>query len=457
MTRARKIWQESGGYAQIRSSAAANGLKIHSAGTTVSKAVSEVGGNTKLLLHMTGANGSTTFKDSATGKTITAVGDAKISTAQYKFDGSSALFDGTSDYLTIQDSTDWNFGTGDFTFAFWIFSPTPITTYSIPLRFRNEPGGTYLQVNVNRTSGSHGILVEFYADSTLVELNYGALGLLTDGSWHHVAITRASGTVNLIIDGTNRDTDTFNKAWDLRGSYRICGAYDDGSYSLSGYIDELIISHAALTIAPGGPAAAHEMLWVSADFGANSFAPASLKVTIDGVERDATVPADLVAMDAAITLDYSTNAAGADGATGYTGSAVTPTVFSGLSSSLFSGVTHLFLKINSLSDQLITNAELDTSSYATTISKTANIISTKDAVQNVSINANGSITSLGSISCSNEIIARTGISVVGSEAGIYFGDSDQDDSWRTVVVSNEFLTQERVGGNWVTEDTLPSP
>ena len=75
---------------------------------------------TKLLLHFDGTDGSTTFVDSSpSGKTVTAVGNAQIDTAQYKFGGASGLFDGNGDYLSVPDSDDWYFGTGDFTIDAW--------------------------------------------------------------------------------------------------------------------------------------------------------------------------------------------------------------------------------------------------------------------------------------------------------------------------------------------------
>jgi len=75
----------------------------------------------KTLLHMDGTNGSTTFRDSSIGaKTVTAVGNAQISTAQMQFGTASGLFDGSGDYLTVPDSDDWYFGTGDFTIDVWL-------------------------------------------------------------------------------------------------------------------------------------------------------------------------------------------------------------------------------------------------------------------------------------------------------------------------------------------------
>jgi hypothetical protein len=81
--------------------------------------------NTLLLLHMDGTNGSTVFRDDngiigSTPKAITANGNAQISTAQSKFSGSSALFDGTGDFLLLGHNTDLNFGPNNFTVEFWI-------------------------------------------------------------------------------------------------------------------------------------------------------------------------------------------------------------------------------------------------------------------------------------------------------------------------------------------------
>jgi len=79
--------------------------------------------NVSLLLHGDGANGSTTIVDSSTSpKTVTAVGNAQISTAQSKFGGASLAFDGAGDYLTIPDDSSFDFGFNDFTIEGWIYT-----------------------------------------------------------------------------------------------------------------------------------------------------------------------------------------------------------------------------------------------------------------------------------------------------------------------------------------------
>jgi YD repeat-containing protein len=67
-----------------------------------------------VMLHMNGADGSTTFIDDS-NKIWTAAGDAQIDTAQSMFGGASAYFDGSGDYLSTPDSEDFNLGNEDFT------------------------------------------------------------------------------------------------------------------------------------------------------------------------------------------------------------------------------------------------------------------------------------------------------------------------------------------------------
>ena len=75
-----------------------------------------------LLLSGNGINGSTSIIDSSPSpKTVTAFGNAQISTAQSKFGGASIAFDGVSDYLTVASSAGLTFGTGDFTIELWLY------------------------------------------------------------------------------------------------------------------------------------------------------------------------------------------------------------------------------------------------------------------------------------------------------------------------------------------------
>jgi hypothetical protein len=75
-----------------------------------------------LLLHGDGTNGSTTITDnSPSPKTVTAFGNAQISTAQSKFGGASIAFDGTGDYASTGNSSDLLMGSAVFTIECWFY------------------------------------------------------------------------------------------------------------------------------------------------------------------------------------------------------------------------------------------------------------------------------------------------------------------------------------------------
>lgn len=69
--------------------------------------------NVMALLHMDGADGSTTFIDSsAAGRAVTPAGNAQIDTAQFLYGGASGLFDGSGDSLRMASSSDFQLFTG---------------------------------------------------------------------------------------------------------------------------------------------------------------------------------------------------------------------------------------------------------------------------------------------------------------------------------------------------------
>ena len=75
-----------------------------------------------LLLPFDGTDGARSTTDiSNSNHSLVFGGDAKISAGKSKYGGTSCYFDGKGDYLTVADSEDWNFGTGDFTIEFWVW------------------------------------------------------------------------------------------------------------------------------------------------------------------------------------------------------------------------------------------------------------------------------------------------------------------------------------------------
>lgn len=155
------------------------------------KSFDPVNTNVELLLHMDGANNSTTFTDSSkNGTTVTSYGNAKISTDQSKFGGSSAYFDGDGDYLRADGNT--NFGTGDFTIDCWVMLTSDAKSFGIDTR--NVPtssAGINVGMGVNGLGGYVYGIGGLTLYSTSIQLN----------TWYHVAYCRKSGVLTGYLNG----------------------------------------------------------------------------------------------------------------------------------------------------------------------------------------------------------------------------------------------------------------
>lgn len=198
-------------------------------------------GYTKLLLHGDGTDAATTFTESsgtANTHTITANGTAQIDTAQSKFGGASVLLDGNSDYLTVPASTDFQFGTGDFTIEFWVRHNTSNTddVYYEDANFT----GTSDDILLRRTAAGN---VNFYLGEVL---EVDAAMSITNGVWYHLAFVRNGTDVKVFKDGTQvGSTGTSSYDHNSGDVLHIGRRHTDGGGGLDyfdGWIDEFRIS-----------------------------------------------------------------------------------------------------------------------------------------------------------------------------------------------------------------------
>ena len=181
--------------------------------------------NTELLLN---------FQDSGiydrTGlNNIDTVGNSQIDTAVKKYGTGSMEFDGTGDYLDTVSTEALTFGTGDFTIEFWI---------------NTSNNGNIMNPSTATGSGYWGLLMQSgnlrwnnsYAVTNLWQISASAI---QDGSWHHVAISRASGSTKIFYDGTLQSTQADTTNYSGTGAWRI------GSGNLAafnGYLDDFRIT-----------------------------------------------------------------------------------------------------------------------------------------------------------------------------------------------------------------------
>ena len=199
---------------------------------------------TKLLLHMDGSNGSTTFTDEK-GKTFSiGSGSPIISTAQGKFN-QSAYFNGSS-YITTPYSKDFNFGAGDFTIDFWVYFTSL------------NANGTYV---ISQMSGdwsactNNGFLVAAWSDgsfscwagkgSSASYLNTTS-GKLSINTWKHIALVRNETSLKAYAGGDEvASLDVGSSTYTSNSPLRIGGrAYNSEPTNewMNGYVDEVRIS-----------------------------------------------------------------------------------------------------------------------------------------------------------------------------------------------------------------------
>ena len=189
-----------------------------------------------LLLHGNGTNGSTVITDSSgSPKVVTAVGNAQISTAQSKFDGSSIAFDEAGDYLQLPSSTDFVLGTGDFTIEAWLY----------PLGFAGAPNyNNYGPIFDNRSQDIQvNILFTFFGSSAPVLVVNGNARItgtaISTDDWTHIALCRAGGATRMFINGSQAGS-TYTDSNNYTGSAFKIAAGTGGFFN--GYIDDYRIT-----------------------------------------------------------------------------------------------------------------------------------------------------------------------------------------------------------------------
>jgi hypothetical protein len=173
-------------------------------------------------------------------KGIQAVGNAQIDTAQSKFGGSAALFDGTGDYLQIENIASGI--TEDQTFEFWIrFSDLPT---SGGFRMIAGDGGGTRYLGLLNDGGTYRWEVSF-SDGQYVERFTTSV---STGVWYHVALTKSGSTLKMYQAGTaltsavSFNTMTAAKTLFVAGTNYI-GSWNNSSNFFNGWLDEIRVSN----------------------------------------------------------------------------------------------------------------------------------------------------------------------------------------------------------------------
>jgi len=186
---------------------------------------------TKLLIRGGGANGSTSFSDvSDNSRTITTTGSwLTHSTAATKFQTSSIkLICYGASYCYAADSTDFEYGTGDFTIDFWI----NVQSLSYAIRICEKT--YYITVLTNGKL----YFTDSNSGATLTSTN-----AISTGSWVHVALVRSGTTFTFYIGGTANGSITNSGSISATSNnFKLGTNSANSSTSTAAYLDEFRVS-----------------------------------------------------------------------------------------------------------------------------------------------------------------------------------------------------------------------
>jgi hypothetical protein len=192
-----------------------------------------------LLLHAE----SLTTDSSRYGATISNSG-ASLSTSIKKFGSSSYLFNGSSEINTT-NSSNYAFGSGDFTIeAWWYYSST---TYNKFIGNQRSYGRTSFG------NGNWGLGIAFPNGTNAAYFGWKTSGGTAGGfqtangtvplnAWTHIAVTRFGNTLTIYINGVSSATASISGSIDY-GSSNILSIGSIGSTEfITGYVDDLRVT-----------------------------------------------------------------------------------------------------------------------------------------------------------------------------------------------------------------------
>jgi hypothetical protein len=193
---------------------------------------SGVTGDNVSLLFRGGTYASIPLDESPTPKALMLTGSVGISTTTFKYGGSALLFSGDKG-LVSEPSSQFAFGTSDFTIEAWV-RPQSTAQYQQIFSTRPSTAGDANAISLTLVNGTS---VTAYSNGFLT--SGGALQI--NAGFYHVALTRQGSSLRLFVNGQqvgSTATNTQNFTKELAG----VGAHQNGTEPLNAIIDDLRIT-----------------------------------------------------------------------------------------------------------------------------------------------------------------------------------------------------------------------
>jgi hypothetical protein len=198
------------------------------------------------------------LEDKARNHSVTANGNAAISATQAQFGGKSLFIDATGDYLAVESTGNFNFGSNDFTISMFI-RPDSVNT--------SANNGSYATIlDHDASTNTNGAWFTLHQkNQTLIWARSSAelvttSDCLSAATWHHVAIIKSSNTTSIVVDGTTvgSASDTNNYSDTVSRSLFIGKQNISNTRRYDGYIDDLLIVKGFGMVFTSAPSAASD-------------------------------------------------------------------------------------------------------------------------------------------------------------------------------------------------------
>lgn len=198
----------------------------------------------KLLIHGDEGVSSSAFTESSVAaRTVAVIGNADQINDPGRPDTAEDgywEFDGALDYLSLDDSIDFDLLDQDFVLDWWFWSD-PNNTGMRGLLYKWGNSSLLQSFNCHKDPVND-IICRLVDDNDLAyEVKTSQPGGLSASQWYHVALTRKNDIVKLFLDGNQVDLIELPANTIIKNSTApvIIGAYDDGTNGWWGRLDEI--------------------------------------------------------------------------------------------------------------------------------------------------------------------------------------------------------------------------
>lgn len=198
-----------------------------------------------LRIEFNGTNGSQAITDTH-GHTVNVYGETNISTSQYVYDGASGYFDGTGDYLWLDDSEDWNLNNG-FELSFDIYLNNISGRYGIAGQCDAFGTGLSSSFQIYGNGSAVGFNI-YFTDNTSITLTDPSF---TVSTWTNYKLVKLNNDIilkknNILIDSADATGKTIRNSTNklgigCLGEYVSDAANTTYGTVMNGYLDRFVL------------------------------------------------------------------------------------------------------------------------------------------------------------------------------------------------------------------------